>query len=477
MTARRLVSAVSWLSLGGIAVRALSLLTMPLLTRWLSPTGYGEAALVGTVVSLGSVVALAGIDMGYARHHFSGITGPAAQVEAFCWRWPAGMALALAMVGATVWTLLLSRWFNAAAGWYPFVAMGIGASAFATMAQVRARLQNRYRTISLVQIVSGIVAAAFSLGIAYQERTGALALLVAMIVGYALPVALLWIPAPSRLFRRSDMPPAARRTLVAVGLPGLVTAPAYWVVSSSDRWFLARYFDGAEVGVYSIGATVGSLGLVLSMAITSAWLPELARTEASGAGISRERKRELVQLLVAVMLMAWLAVVAAGGDAIRWLADPRFHGAAAVVPWLAAGVLFYGAMHVGNTLLIMLGQLRWSGWIWAFGMVISIVLNLALVPRWGSLGAAWTQCLSFALVMVLVWVAVLRLDPIRLHVAPLALSALLAAGAALLMHVPWSPTPLLSLLLKFPVGVGIALALAALLVPSLRSKIRLRTTS
>lgn len=60
---RRLVSAMTQLTLSSGVVRLLSIVTMPILTALLSPQAYGVAALAGTVISLESVFGLAGVDM------------------------------------------------------------------------------------------------------------------------------------------------------------------------------------------------------------------------------------------------------------------------------------------------------------------------------------------------------------------------------------------------------------------------------
>lgn len=467
MSARVLAGALSWLSLGNVGARALSLVTMPLLTQWLSPDAYGEAAMVGTVVSLLSMFALAGIDVGYARHYCSGAVGASEAVEAFCWRWTLFLSLIAAFVGATVWVVGFGRWFDMRPELYPFVATGIFASALATMAQTRARLQIRYRQISLTQVSAGVLTASMSLTAAYFWRADSFALLIAMVGGYLLSGLMLGLPSAETLLRTSGLSIERRKALVAVGVPALVTAPAYWVVSSSDRWFLARYFDSAEVGIYSLGSMVGTVGVVVSSAITAAWLPELARAESEERRASANESGERVQLLLCLSVVVWVATVAAGGDVLRWLASPKFHAAAAVVPMLAAGVLFYGLMHVGNAFLVMRGQMRWTAAVWCVALTASLVLNAWLVPELGSHGAALTQVISFLIAMILVWVAVLKFESLDLKWSRIALATVLALAAGFLLERPWSESPLVSLGIKLPAGLCLAVALSVLLVPRL----------
>lgn len=471
MSTGKLAVAVSWLSLGNVMTRALSLLSMPLLTRWLSPDAYGTAALVGTLVSLSCVFAIAGIDMGYARHAFSGQAGPAAAVEAFCWRWVIACAAAFALGAGALWWLAASR-LGLPPGLAGFVVVGVLSSALMTMATTRARLQDRYARLTWVQFGSACVATAASLCMAAWWRQDAWPLLVAMVVGYALPTVLLGAPPIMRLREPAGLSAAQRRSVATTGLAGILTAPAYWALTSSDRWFLAVYQGSTAVGIYSIGFTVGTIGMVVSSAITAAWLPELSRDESiSGSGLAH-RKRDMAMVLIAIMLIVAVGVSAAGGDVIRALADPRFHAAAVVVPWLAAGVFFYGVMHVGNALLVMRGKLHWSALAWTVALLVSLLLNRSLIPANGALAAAFAQALSFLVVMVLVWLAVLRFEPLRLGGARLSAGLLLAVASVVAMQGSWHVNPWLSLILKLPVWAAFAASCLAIMAPQAVALVR-----
>src|SRR5262245_54714713 len=97
---RTLISGASQLILSAGVVRLFSIGTMPVLTHLLSPQAYGGAALAGTVISLLSVFALAGIDMSYARAYHSSQPPNGADIEHYCWRFAIFGALFASVVGA-----------------------------------------------------------------------------------------------------------------------------------------------------------------------------------------------------------------------------------------------------------------------------------------------------------------------------------------------------------------------------------------
>ena len=92
--------------------------------------------------------------------------------------------------------------------------------------------------------------------------------------------------------KRSRLTRSEGVALIKIGLAGVVTAPMYWLLTASDRWFL-QHFHGAEaVGVYSIGYSVAIVGMMVNSAVIAVWTPEaragIRRRPSAGASDSRQ---------------------------------------------------------------------------------------------------------------------------------------------------------------------------------------------
>jgi O-antigen/teichoic acid export membrane protein len=454
--ARTLISGTSELMISSGVVRLLSIVTMPILTSLLSPQAYGVAALAGTVISLVSVFALAGIDMSYARAYHSAQPPSGADVEHYCWRFAILGALLGAMVGAVTWWFFNRDSIDQDRSLAILVALGIVFSIANTMALTRARLAIRYRAIGLTLIAAGIVGVTASIGIAAIWRRDALALLIPMLLGNLIPVLFLGTPSIAGLAKPSGLTRKEGAALIKIGLAGVVTAPLYWLLSSSDRWFL-QYNHGAEaVGVYSIGYSVGIVGMMINGAVITVWLPEAAREYEQDPTRAPLNLGRLMNRIVVVMALIWLAVAAAGGDIVRWLANERFHDAADYVPYIAAGVFFYGVLRLADTGLLIAKQLNWAALWWLAGGVVCTLLNMALVPRYGGLGAAITQSIGFAVMSIGILSTAQTRFPLCLSWIRLAINIAMILAAGLVMIHPWHATPPISLLMKLPFGIVVA---------------------
>ncbi|HEX4884777.1 MAG TPA: polysaccharide biosynthesis C-terminal domain-containing protein, partial [Casimicrobiaceae bacterium] len=258
---------------------------------------------------------------------------------------------------------------------------------------------------------------------------------------------------------------AEGRGLLGIGFAGVVTAPMYWMLSSSDRWFLEHYRGGTDVGVYAVGYSIAIVGMLVNAAVMTVWQPEAAREYEEHPARAGATLGRLMSRLSAAMAVMWLAVTAAGGDIVRWLADERFHGAAAYVPWIAGGVFFYGILRLATTGLLLARQLAWSAAWWFAGGVVCVLLNFALVPAFGGAGAAATQVASFAFIAAGTMVTAQRKFPVRLEWGRLAASVALVVGAGLLLAPTWHAHALLSLAMKLPVGMAVAACVARIAAP------------
>src|SRR5205823_14674993 len=156
------------------------------------------------------------------------------------------------------------------------VAIGVVLSVLSTMAQGRALVSSRHRALALAMAATGVMGSAASIGIAFW-RQDVLALLLPMAFGYLISVLLLGIPSMRKLAMPSRLTWDEGIGVVKIGIAGVITAPMYWLLTSSDRWVLQHYHGAGAVGVYSIGYSIASVGMMINAAVMSVWQPEAAR--------------------------------------------------------------------------------------------------------------------------------------------------------------------------------------------------------
>lgn len=462
---KRLASATLQLTLSNAAVRLLALVSMPLLTRLLSPEAYGAAAMVSTLISLTAVIAISGMDMSYARAYHAKESPSGKVVEVFAWRYTINTGLLAGTLAALAWWLFIAQLVGLPPYLATFLGVGIFLSVTNSMSQTRARLNNQIRSMSLAIIASAIGTLALSIGIAIWWRQDELPLVISITVGYLIPVLILGIPDLRQLRVPSGLCSEQRIQVLKIGIAGIMTAPMYWVISSLDRWFLGYFEDSASVGIYSIGYSVAIMGVMVNTALAGVWVPEVSRAFENDPEKAQIQISKLIELMIVALGVVWLAITSAGGDVVRLLADKRFFDAATVVPYIAGAVFFHGILHLYSAGTLLKKKLHHTLPWWVGGAVICIIMNFLLVPGYGRLGAAITQACALAFTALGIAYSAQKLFPLKLRTNRVLVVLLAILAAGVLMQRPWSQMPLVSLALKFPVGVLLSLIVLNVMWP------------
>lgn len=473
--ARKVFGASAIIILANGLNRLFAMLAAPILTRVLGPAPYGVMALVGTATSLASTLGLLGIDMSYARFYFEKINTTNHAVETFCWRYAIVSSIFVGILSTCVWQFL----FESSNG-KPWVALTVGLTTILfvinTMSQTWARLRDKYSRIGSAILVSGISATLITVSLAILWRKDEWPLLIGFAFGMLINVTVIGIPKANLLLGRSGLTVREKSPIIRLGLPGVITATMYWVLSASDRWFLNLFWGKEVVGIYSFAYNIGIVGLIVNSAIVLAWIPESIRTYEENAKHSSSVLGEVWGGLALSLSLVWLIVGSVGGDVIRFLADSQFHSGAAYIPWIAGGVYFYGMALLANTGLLIAKNMKPAATLWFLGGLLNIASNYFVIQNWGAYGAAVINCLSFAFIYFGVMWKSSKLFKLNLAWGKLLGAGMIVLICGVLMSPAWHFNPLASICLKLPICLVLSICLSWWTVPGWIKQLRSQLT-
>jgi len=179
--------------------------------------------------------------------------------------------------------------------------------------------------------------------------------------------------------------------LTAYALPasfGLLTSNT---VQWGDRLILAAYAPADRFGAYSASADLVQQGFgLLCMAFLLAWFPRLvAAWEARDPDLQAQFNRYAL-LLVAFIVPAAIGLAFVAGDIATLLLGRAYaEDAARVMPWLSAAALMGGLrMYLFDLPLYLSRRMVTQSAIVGGCAVLTLALNVLLVPRHGILAAA-----------------------------------------------------------------------------------------
>jgi O-antigen/teichoic acid export membrane protein len=254
---------------------------------------------------------------------------------------------------------------------------------------------------------------------------------------------------------------AALRRMLVFGFPFVPANLCAALLHEGNRLILQRYVTLADVGVFSLGykiAMMANAAVLLPFAM--AWAPIVY--EVRRRDDAPETYATVMRLFTYVLLLGMLALAVFARELIQILAGPEFQDAYRVIPLVALGYVFFSMHEHLKVPVLLTDRTREIPVVYAITVAFSLAINLALIPWWGSLGAAAASTATFAVFALVAWLRYRRYYAIPFSFRQIGL-ALLGAVAVFLLGESVPAQPLWTAILA---KAGLVLAFAAVLAVS-----------
>jgi O-antigen/teichoic acid export membrane protein len=447
---RRLGKHSAVYGLGGIVSRVIAVFLLPVYTRYLEPGAFGA---VGVLVALSAVLVTilrAGISSAFFRFWFDAKED---EQRLLVLRTSFWFTMASATLGLVAGSLLAGPIADALGLDDPWLvrAAFVGMWAQMNFEQLTAvfRVEERSGLFVLASLANIVVTVLASVLLIVVYDQGARGLIVGNFTG-TLTVYLVLLG-----YRRAQLGRSFSRELLRemnrFGVPLVPASLALIAMNLGDRFFLNHFAGIDEVGRYEIGVRIASAMVLLITAFRTAW-PAFAYS----IDDEHEAKRTYAYVLTyLVALASWLALALGllSPWLVRLLATSAYYEGGKVVALLAFGGVAYAAYIV---MAIGVGRAKRTQFNWVItgaAALVSVALNLLLVPDHGMMGSAVAAAAAYtAMFLGMTWYAQ-RVFPTPYQWRRVAT----AAGAAVTLTVAGK-------LLDVPLAAAIALVAAYPLV-------------
>ena len=185
------------------------------------------------------------------------------------------------------------------------------------------------------------------------------------------------------------------RGMLAFGTPLIFNQIAMTLFMMIDRFFLERFAKARDVGVYAIANTLVSVVSVLATVPFSQVWTVMRFSVMNEEGAEEYYSRVLTYITFVSMFLS-LGVAAVAGDGLLRFARADYWPAAGIIPLLALAMVLDSAARVLNIGITLKKRTIYAPITIAAALVFNVALNFALIPRYGSWGAAVSTLLSYA---------------------------------------------------------------------------------
>lgn len=378
---------LTWFTLGSLASSSLSFISIPIIA-WVFPDAdIGKVALLLSMSGVATILFSLGLDQSYTREFneagdksalLLNVSGPgaalmlafAAAVMAFAPTWPSRV-----LFGED------SPALSAFVFGYLFIVL---VSRFLTLSL---RMQEDGKRYALSFLVAKLVFVGL-VCLAYRRHSPGLVDLLAA-HGASVATALLFLLVTNastlRTIRPSQLDWTTQKRLMAFGLPVATSGLLFWGLEGVDKFLLRTFSSYAELGVYSIALSISAMATVLTSMFTTVWIPVVYRWVGQGEDLSRIDSVSRHILAAAVLL---LGATGASSWLLRYALPDKHAIVQDLIPACMLWPIFYAVSETTGLGIAIARATRLGLLAAGIALASNVVLNLALLPIFGSRGAA-----------------------------------------------------------------------------------------
>jgi O-antigen/teichoic acid export membrane protein len=397
-----------------VAMGALAVVTV-LVARAGGPSDVGVLALLRVLPGLAGVLAACGLPsaMGYF------IAGPDRDHPQL---WPTVIAVMVAggLIGMLGWFALaplIQRYFISSTSVAVVAAAGVTVATQLPVAVAKACLQALEDLRGCNVVIAAEEAAflpAYLLGHLFGLR-GPWLIVVALISADVVVAAGAWVRISARVHRSGvrlvgRAEPGLAGRVLRFGLRSQVGGTVGLLNLRLDFLVLGALAGPAAVGIYAVASKYAELLRLPALALTWVTYPRVARMGASTFG---PRARRLMAPLLAGGLLVAAALALLAFPLFPSLYGEQFRAAIWPAVIIVCGLVAEPAAGVGSAFLLGAGRPGLNSLMLGAGLVVTLVLDVVLIPAHAAVGAAWASAVAYLLTDVLLILVTWRLTRAR----------------------------------------------------------------
>lgn len=381
-------------SIGEILPRVISFLLLPLYTRYLTPSDYGIMSYIATVYSFLLIFSTLSLNSYVLRCYFVH-TDDKERRDMIGTIHISIILFNLCLIGlGYIFLPSVIDYYQIQVPWDPFFKMALAIN-FLDSFTIIPMVVYRVRQEALKFVTLGVSRSFFTVimtiyFVVYQGR-GVLGTFEAQLYVYLFYLFIY-------LYTISKYANVAFKKIYLIeglkfSLPLLPGAICFVLLNMSDRIILERNVGIGQLGIYNIACTMSLALNVIIMSGYKAIEPEMFKRYGKDGYYDFVKKVQ--SLYFGVIYIGAFTLCLFSQEAFYIMTSESFHEGYWLVPALIIGVIMTGHNTIYGGILLGEQRTKEQGLATVIGSIVSVSLNLLLVPFWGVYAAAAVSAISF----------------------------------------------------------------------------------
>lgn len=383
-------------AIGPIGSGLIGLITLPMITWFYSLEDIGRVSMLQVCTSFFILLFCLGLDQAYVRE-YHGSENKSISLKVVLWPSLLFSLISLLAISFYDSTIISKLLYGISSVYLSILSLVCFIVALiARFLSLILRMQERAIAFSMSQLLPKILFLVFVLGVAWfgfdknsytLMTANALSLIAAFIV-YLWNTRKDWLPTIKVKFDWQQL-----KLSLVFGLPLVVGGLASWGLSVMDRLFLRSMSTYAELGIYSVAMSIAAVVTLISGIFNTIWAPMVYKWESENS-VDLAKIDDISEIVLAVI---YFVIVLSGlfSWIIPYLLPKQYEVIQFLITSCLIGPLLYTlsettAVGIALTRKTKLSMLASIG-----AMLINLIGNYTLVPKFGAMGATAATAIAF----------------------------------------------------------------------------------
>lgn len=387
-------------AVGDIAPRLLSFITFPILTAYLSLDDYGIINYVNTIAVLLTTIGFLCLNTYYLVYYYK--VGTVEQQKKLLGNlsiFVVGINLALALLLFGIGTVFPNV-FSSKIDFFPYIALGIVTNFFNILAVLPSalyRVKENPLPLTALNVTKGVLTMVLTLVLVVKYQYTALGVLWAnLVVSIVFGLIFLWVTLRNMTWHFDYK---QIKTALKFSLPLLPGSLAYYFLSMSDRLFIERYLNLADLGTYSTAATLAMILSIITYGAYKAFEPHFFKIY--GTNDFNPQFIKVQNAFILVTLFGAMGLSLFAKEFFQLFSSAAYQGVYYYVPMVEVGVVFAALGMLYGTIVTAREKTKINSIVTIVGGAISVLLNIVLLPYIGIVAACLASGVSLGVIMCL----------------------------------------------------------------------------
>ena len=379
--------------IGPIIGMGISMLTVPVTTRMLSPDEYGKSSLFTLFQSLFLCIGILGLDQGYVRYYNTKEIDRNNLLQNALF-YPLIICAVLISICLIFLKPISNFLFGSVeTGLMIAFCFFIPALLLNRFLLLQIRMDIRGKVYSFLNIISQLItfSVLFGLLVLYQKTFRAI--IYSTIIAYYINTFIIFLFCDKTFIKqRFVYSSKIQKNLLSFSLPLVPATLLGWVLNSFDKVGLRTWSDFSQLGLYSAAFKIVALLNIFQSIFCTTWSPIAYKWHEEGV---EKEKFENVSCIVLAGMVILFSLIIVFRDVIMLFLGAEYRNTSKIFVFLLFVPVLYTVSETTCLGIEFSKKTIYTLWTTIISVVLNLVGNFLLIPKYGAEGAAITTCFSY----------------------------------------------------------------------------------